>query len=108
MISRTLLTVAAIAAVIAAVGLAGAPGARAADIAYVATDVLNLRDAPSTDGDVLAELLWGEDLKVVAGPTEDGWYQVVNVDTTGWVAGEYLSWQPVGAYEGAVGSSSGR
>lgn len=96
----------AIVALTVAVGVAGS--VQAADIAYVATDALNLRDAPSTDGAILDTLLWGEDVKIVAGPTEDNWFQVVNQGTTGWVVGEYLSWQPVGAYEGAVGGGGGR
>lgn len=103
---RTLL---AVVAVVSMIGVAGG-SARAADVAYVATDALNLRDAPSIDGAILDELPWGDDVKVVAGPTEDGWYQVVNQGTTGWVAGEYLSWQPVGAYDGAdgIGGAAGR
>ena len=110
MVTRTFLILAIAAAVVATWGLGGAPVARAADIAYVATDVLNVRDAPSTDGAVLEALLWGEDVKIVAGPTEDGWFQVVNRKTTGWVAGEYLSWQPVGAFDGSdgVGAGGGR
>ena len=104
--TRTLLSLAALAALFTVVGLA-APITRAAEIAYVATDVLNLRDAPSTDGAVVAELLWGEDVKVVAGPTEDGWFQVVNQETTGWVTGEFLAWSAVGgAYPGSDGGAA--
>ena len=108
MIATTLRSLLAIVAVVVVTAAAGAGGVRAADLAYVATDVLNLRDSPSTDGAVLGELYWGEDVKIVTGPTEDNWFQVVNQETTGWVVGEYLSWQPVGAYEEAVGGSAGR
>ncbi len=108
-ISTTLRSLVAVAAILVAVGIGGSR-AQAADIAYVATDVLNLRDAPSADGAILDTLLWGEDVKIVAGPTADNWFQVVNQEMTGWVAGEYLSWQPVGAYDAldAVGNSAGR
>ena len=109
-ISRALFILVSAAALVATIGLGGAATVRAADIAYVATDILNVRDAPSVDGAILEALVWGEDVKIVAGPTEDDWFQVVNRDTTGWVAGEYLSWQPVGAYDGSdgVGAGAGR
>lgn len=95
MVSSLLRSILAIVALTAAIGLPGG-GAQAAEIAYVATDALNLRDAPSTDGEIFDTLMWGDDVKVIAGPTEDGWYQVVNQGTTGWVTGEYLSWAAVG------------
>ena len=108
-LSRTCLTLAALAALLVTLGLGGSV-AQAADIAYVATDVLNVRDAPTTEGAVIAELRWGEDVKIVAGPTADDWFQVVDQRTTGWVAGDYLSWRPVGAYDGGdgVGAGAGR
>lgn len=65
--------------------------ARAGYESYVATDVLMLRDGPSTDADILAEMGSGAYLWVIDGPTEHGWYFVDFAGLQGWAHGQYLS-----------------
>lgn len=63
----------------------------AASDGYIDTDVLNLRDSPSTDGTILTQMWQGEDISVLDGPTGDGWYQVEYQGQVGWAYGGYLS-----------------
>jgi len=84
------------------------PGRAAVD-GYVATDVLNLRAEPSTDGAVLAEMYDGEYVAVIDGPSEHGWYYLDYAGINGWAHGKYLS---IGGSSGwaaqvDVGASSG-
>ncbi len=46
----------------------------AASDGYVDTDVLNLRDSPSTDGQIITQMWQGEYVAVIGGPSGDGWY----------------------------------
>jgi uncharacterized protein YgiM (DUF1202 family) len=93
------------AAVIAALGLpvlggiSGPHYASAADFStgdtvFVDTDALRLRDAPSTDGNIVDVLLTNETGVVTDGPeTADGydWYELdVDGVGSGWVAGDFL------------------
>jgi uncharacterized protein YraI len=66
-------------------------GARASDVAYVATDVLNLRAGPGTSAVVLAQMVQGEALPILAGPSHGGWYKVDYSGVVGWAYGRYLS-----------------
>jgi hypothetical protein len=65
------------------------------DRATVSEDVVNLRGAPSTEADIVAELTLGEAV-VVTGPSEEGdgvtWYpvEVEATGETGYVSGAYL------------------
>jgi uncharacterized protein YgiM (DUF1202 family) len=64
------------------------------DAATVDTDALNLRDAASLDGGVVAVLETGATVSVLDGRAEvDGyvWYEVEADAGTGWVAGSFLS-----------------
>lgn len=63
----------------------------AASDGYINTDVLNLRDSPSTESTILTEMWQGEYVAVIDGPTDDGWYQVEYQGTVGWAWGGYLS-----------------
>jgi hypothetical protein len=63
----------------------------AASDGYIDTDVLNLRDSPSTDGSILTQMWQGEYVSVIDGPTGDGWYQVEYQGTVGWAYGGFLS-----------------
>jgi L,D-transpeptidase-like protein/SH3 domain-containing protein len=85
-----------ITALVLAIGAGIPTGVRAATTAEIDTDALNLRDAPSTLGDVLAVMGWGESVEVLDGPTADGWYEVSYGDETGWALGDYLSFDGVG------------
>jgi uncharacterized protein YgiM (DUF1202 family) len=67
------------------------PSARAATDAYVATDVLYLRDEPGTGGAVLTEMYDGEYVTVINGPSEHGWYYLDYAGVNGWAHGKYLS-----------------
>jgi Bacterial SH3 domain/L,D-transpeptidase catalytic domain len=60
------------------------------------TDVLNLRDAPGTYGEVLTKMWEGEKVEVLDGPTEDGWYYVTYDGVEGWAYGGYLALDGVG------------
>ena len=60
-------------------------------------DELNLRDAPSLTGEVVAQLALGTEVTITGGPlTADGynWYQIglAGTDGDGWVAGEFLTY----------------
>jgi hypothetical protein len=65
------------------------------------TDVLNLRAEPGTRAEVLTKMRQGEEVYVLDGPTEDGWYYISYGDLEGWAYGEYLGLDGVG------GGSSG-
>jgi hypothetical protein len=75
---------------------------------YVDTDRLNLRSEPGTYAEVIGKLFQGDPIEVLAGPTEDGWYQVNYYGSVGWVYGGYINiggspgWSEWG---GSVGSS---
>lgn len=75
----------------------------AASEGYVDTDVLNLRDSPSTDGEIITMMWQGEYVAVIDGPTGDGWYQVEYNGTVGWAYGGYLSIDGVGGWAGDAG-----
>ncbi len=81
------------------------PAARvaAASDGYVDTDVLNLRDSPSTDGQIITQMWQGEYVAVIDGPTGDGWYQVEYDGTVGWAYGGYLSIDGVGGWASDAG-----
>jgi uncharacterized protein YraI len=85
--------------------------ARAAIDSYVDTDVLYLRNDPSTGAGVLAEMTYGQYVAVIDGPTEDGWYFIDYAGMQGWAYGAYLNvggslgWES--AAETAVGGSGG-
>ena len=61
---------------------------------WVATDALNVRAEPSKKSWVLGTVGQGSDLTIVGDPRR-GFYPVAYGDQTGWVAGKYLSWEPV-------------
>ena len=80
-----------LALVVAVVSLAAPTRTRAASDGYVATDALYLRAEAGTWGAVLDEMIEGDYVAVVDGPTEDGWYFVDHEGTAGWAYGGYLS-----------------
>jgi uncharacterized protein YraI len=57
--------------------------------AVVATDVLNVRSAPSADASILGALPEGASVEVLGGPT-DGFVKVRYGNGTGWMAGSFL------------------
>lgn len=65
-------------------------GTRAEGTAAVAAAQLNLRSEPSTAAPVVALMVEGETVSLLAGPTGDGWYQVQYGDIAGWVDGSFL------------------
>jgi hypothetical protein len=65
-------------------------GTRAEGTAAVAAPQLNLRSEPSTAAPVVALMVEGETVSLLAGPTTDGWYQVQYGDVAGWVYGSFL------------------
>ena len=65
-------------------------GTRAEGTAAVAAPQLNLRSEPSTAAPVVALMVEGETVSLLAGPTVDGWYQVQYGDIAGWVDGSFL------------------
>jgi hypothetical protein len=54
---------------------------------------------------VLAELVWGEWVEVLDGPTWDNWYHVGYWGGVGWVLGDFLSFNGVGGYVWSTWSS---
>lgn len=86
---------------------------RAASDGTVATDVLNLRDGPGLDANVITQMYDGESVEVVDGPTDDGWYEVIYQGTDGWAFGGYLNvdgqlgWSDLSAVDGRGGGDSG-
>jgi uncharacterized protein YgiM (DUF1202 family) len=68
------------------------PGiARASTDAYVSTDALYLRSDPSVNSEIVNEMLWGDYVAIIDGPTDDGWYFVDFDGQQGWAYGDYLS-----------------
>jgi hypothetical protein len=77
------------------------PGnAHASYTTTIATDALNLRDVPSTDGEVLTKMYQDEEVEVLDGPIDGGWYEVTYGDLTGYAFGEYLDLGGVGGGSG--------
>ena len=62
--------------------------------AWVGTDALNVRAAPSQDADVLDVVTQGAEL-AVAGGSEAGFYPIYAGGGIGWVWAEYVSWEAV-------------
>lgn len=76
------------------------------------TDVLNLRESPSTDSPIIGQMWQGEYVAILDGPTGDGWYQVEYQGMVGWAYGGYLSIGGAGGWAsdagvGGVSSASG-
>lgn len=108
----TLLTLAGVLALAMLALLIPSTPVAAASEGYVDTDVLNLRDSPSTDGAILTQMWQGEYVAVIDGPTGDGWYQIEYQGSVGWAYGGYLSIGGVGGWAsdagvGGVSSVSG-
>jgi uncharacterized protein YgiM (DUF1202 family) len=74
---------------------------------YVDTDRLNLRSDPGTYGAVIGKLFQGDPIEVLAGPTEDGWYEVNYYGSVGWVYGGYIIIGGSPGWENWEGSSVG-
>lgn len=91
----------AVAAVMLPMAIDGHGNAQASYSTTIATDALNLRDAPGTTGDVLTKMYWGEEVQVLDGPIDGSWYEVTYGDLTGYAYGKYLDLGGVG------GGSSG-
>lgn len=64
---------------------------RADDVVYVDTDALNLRSKPRTESRVITVMGEGEQVEVLSGPNDDGWYKVRFQGQRGWAYGGYLS-----------------
>lgn len=73
--------------------------AAASSEATIATDALNVRAEPWLGGEIVDQLVWGESVWIIDGPTEDNWFYVSYWgDRAGWVFGDYLSIGGVGGY----------
>jgi len=55
-----------------------------------ATDAVNVRDAPGTDGTTVIDVLYSGQ-SVTAGDTVDGWTPIQAGDIYGWVSSTYLA-----------------
>ena len=64
--------------------------------AWVGTDALNVRDAPSPDASVVDVLTQGAELALAGGP-DSGFYPILLGGAVGWIWGEYVTWEPVGS-----------
>jgi hypothetical protein len=87
-------------AVLIATGMTAPFGATASWSTTIDTDELNLRDEPGTYGAVLTKMWQDEEVEVLDGPTEDGWYYVNYDGTEGWAYGGYLALDGVGGGSG--------
>jgi hypothetical protein len=81
--------------------VAGPRSAGAASSGRVDTDLLNLRDGPGTWATVIDQMPQGSPVRVLDGPTDDGWYKVRYDGIVGWAYGGYLS------VDGAPGWATG-
>jgi uncharacterized protein YgiM (DUF1202 family) len=81
--------------------LVASPGGSATfglgEMVVINGDGLNLRDAPTVAGGVVAQLAAGTEVTIAGGPVAaDGyiWYQIglAGTDGDGWVAGEFLAY----------------
>jgi len=82
-------------AVLALVGWPPARGAMAADLAagggaVVVADALNLRGGPGANNPAVSILPRGTQLRLLAGPVNDGWWRVTDGGRVGYVKGEWL------------------
>lgn len=84
----SLIPVAVMALAVALLSTAGAQAAGAARV--ISPDGLNLRDAPSTTGNVLEVLPYNRVVAVGAGPIGGTWYEVSDGGTHGYVRGDFL------------------
>lgn len=80
---------------------------RADGVAYIDTDVLNLRDGPGTWANVITQMWQGEALDIYSGPTDDGWYEVGYNGQWGWAYGGYLSIDGENGWYGEAGTDDG-
>ncbi len=67
---------------------AGVASAESTLIGTVTADVLNFRESPDLDGNILLQLLEGAEVFVL--DTFNGWYKVSYNEEIGWVFGDYL------------------
>ncbi len=71
--------------------LPGSPASSGSRWATVSTDVLNVREAPTTDSAVLAKVAQGDPVRVIGEP-ESGFVPVAYDGGSAWMAQEYLSY----------------
>ncbi len=75
----------------------------AASDGTIDTNVLNLRDSPSTEGAIIGQMWQGDYVAVIDGPTGDGWYQVEYQGSVGWTYGGFLSIDGAGGWAADAG-----
>ncbi|HRA47549.1 MAG TPA: SH3 domain-containing protein [Thermomicrobiales bacterium] len=75
--------------------------AQASSDAWVSTDALYLRSDPNTNGIILNEMVYGDYVAVLDGPTDGGWYYIDYNGAQGWAYGKYLS---IGEYPSGYAS----
>jgi len=104
-VSRRVVMVAVVLALLGVGGLAPNRAAASGE-AMVATDVLNVRAEPWLGAEIVNQVVWGESVWILEGPTESNWYYVNYWgDLSGWVFGDYLSIGGVGGYAWEAPSS---
>ncbi len=75
--------------------------------ATINSEDVNLRSDAGTWAAVVGTMWNGEWVEITLGPTEDGWYEVSADGMTGWVSGEFLTFDGDAVWsELAAGSSS--
>jgi hypothetical protein len=94
--------------VLAIVMGSGARPAAAYSDAWIATDVLNLREEPGTWAGIIDQMWDGEYVGVLDGPTDDGWYMVEYQGSVGWAFGAYLSINGAAGWGGSGGGGGER
>ena len=75
-------------------------GAAATRARVNSPDGLNLRDAPSASGAVIAVLAYGTAVDVLSAPLDDSWYEVNAGGLLGYAKGAYLDFSAVPAAHG--------
>lgn len=58
-------------------------------LAVVTVDILNVRSGPSTTFDIIGKLNKDDSIKVLQ--IKDGWYEININNTTGWIAGDFVT-----------------
>ena len=99
---RAILLSAALAASLLTFSFAHTRAHAAGKARVIAPDGLNLRDAPSTAGNVIEVLPYNRTVDVMAGPDSNNWYELSDSGTLGYARGDYLDFNQAPAPQPGV------
>jgi uncharacterized protein YraI len=93
---------AALALTVALLSPARTPAHAAGKARVTSPDGLNLRDAPSTSGNVIEVLPYNRSVDVLAGPIQQTWYEVSDNGTLGYARADFLDFSSAPAPQAGV------